>query len=105
MICWRIQVRPLTLPSIFLLSLYVCILLSCPRRQMLMNSSNGFRLFGCVYTVLSDDLIQEAIPGNIRKAEHFVAFMKRFVEYLKVRLTPSSTILSSSHSTFSRLAG
>jgi DNA excision repair protein ERCC-2 len=34
--------------------------------------------------VLSDDLIQEAIPGNIRKAEHFVAFLKRFIEYLKV---------------------
>ena len=37
------------------------------------------------HTVLSDDLIQEAIPGNIRKAEHFVAFLKRFIEYLKVR--------------------
>lgn len=29
-------------------------------------------------------MIKEAIPGNIRKAEHFVAFLKRFVEYLKV---------------------
>ena len=35
-------------------------------------------------TVLPDDLLKEAIPGNIRKAEHFVAFLKRFVEYLKV---------------------
>lgn len=26
----------------------------------------------------------EAVPGNIRQAEHFVAFMRRFVEYLKV---------------------
>lgn len=34
--------------------------------------------------VLPDDLLNEAIPGNIRKAEHFVAFLKRFVEYLKV---------------------
>jgi hypothetical protein len=34
--------------------------------------------------VLPDDLLKEAIPGNIRKAEHFVAFLKRFVEYLKV---------------------
>lgn len=34
--------------------------------------------------VLPDDLLHEAIPGNIRKAEHFVAFLKRFVEYLKV---------------------
>lgn len=35
-------------------------------------------------SVLPDDLLNEAIPGNIRKAEHFVAFLKRFVEYLKV---------------------
>jgi len=37
-----------------------------------------------VSKVLPDDLLKEAIPGNIRKAEHFVAFLKRFVEYLKV---------------------
>ncbi|KAG2020289.1 transcription factor TFIIH complex subunit Rad15, variant 3 [Coprinopsis cinerea AmutBmut pab1-1] len=36
--------------------------------------------------VLPDDLLHEAIPGNIRKAEHFVAFLKRFVEYLKTRM-------------------
>ena len=34
--------------------------------------------------VLPEDLLKEAVPGNIRKAEHFVAFLKRFVEYLKV---------------------
>ncbi|KAF9290491.1 DNA-dependent ATPase of the nucleotide excision repair factor 4 complex [Linnemannia elongata] len=47
---------------------------------------------------LPDDLLHEAVPGNIRKAEHFVAFLKRFNEYLKTRLrvlnvtaeTPSS---------------
>lgn len=39
--------------------------------------------------VLSEDMVQEAVPGNIRKAEHFVAFLKRFVEYMKVRLGPS----------------
>ncbi|SJL00389.1 related to RAD3-DNA helicase/ATPase [Armillaria ostoyae] len=33
--------------------------------------------------VLPEDLLNEAIPGNIRKAEHFIAFLKRFVEYLK----------------------
>jgi DNA excision repair protein ERCC-2 len=37
--------------------------------------------------VLPDDLLHEAIPGNIRKAEHFVAFLKRFVEYLKVSVS------------------
>jgi DNA excision repair protein ERCC-2 len=36
--------------------------------------------------VLPDDILQEAVPGNIRKAEHFVAFLRRFVEYLKTRL-------------------
>ncbi|KAF5330740.1 hypothetical protein D9619_005756 [Psilocybe cf. subviscida] len=33
--------------------------------------------------LLPNDLLNEAIPGNIRKAEHFVAFLKRFVEYIK----------------------
>ncbi|KAG5359767.1 DNA repair helicase RAD3 [Yarrowia sp. C11] len=36
--------------------------------------------------VLPEDLISEAVPGNIRKAEHFVAFLKRFIEYLKSRM-------------------
>jgi len=36
--------------------------------------------------VLSADMIDEAIPGNIRKAEHFIAFLKRFIEYLKTRM-------------------
>jgi DNA excision repair protein ERCC-2 len=50
--------------------------------------------------VLPDDILDEAVPvrayfgifliscnayqGNIRKAEHFISFLKRFVEYLKV---------------------
>lgn len=36
--------------------------------------------------VLPDDVLQEAVPGNIRRAEHFVAFLKRFIEYLKTRM-------------------
>lgn len=35
---------------------------------------------------LPEDLLQEAIPGNIRRAEHFTAFLTRFVEYLKTRM-------------------
>jgi DNA excision repair protein ERCC-2 len=35
---------------------------------------------------LPDDLLKEAVPGNIRRAEHFMAFLKRFVEYLKTRM-------------------
>lgn len=34
--------------------------------------------------VLSDDILTEAVPGNIRRAEHFVAFMRRVVEFIKV---------------------
>lgn len=36
---------------------------------------------------LPDDLLKEAVPGNIRRAEHFITFLKRFVEYLKVRMS------------------
>ena len=38
------------------------------------------------HIALPDDLLKEAVPGNIRRAEHFVAFLKRFVEYLKVSI-------------------
>ncbi|CAG0887361.1 unnamed protein product, partial [Darwinula stevensoni] len=36
--------------------------------------------------VFPDEILQEAVPGNIRNAEHFMVFIKRFVEYLKMRL-------------------
>ncbi|KAI5950101.1 RAD3 [Candida jiufengensis] len=36
--------------------------------------------------ILPQDLLDEAIPGNIRKGEHFIAFLKRFIEYLKTRM-------------------
>ncbi|XP_019851833.1 PREDICTED: TFIIH basal transcription factor complex helicase XPD subunit-like [Amphimedon queenslandica] len=36
--------------------------------------------------VLPDDVLQEALPGNMRRGEHFLLFMKRFAEYLKSRL-------------------
>ena len=39
---------------------------------------------GLIMAVLSSDMLEEAVPGNIRKAEHFIAFLKRFIEYLKV---------------------
>lgn len=41
---------------------------------------------------LPDDLLKEAVPGNIRRAEHFVAFLKRFIEYLKTRMKVLYTI-------------
>ncbi|XP_014471542.1 PREDICTED: TFIIH basal transcription factor complex helicase XPD subunit [Dinoponera quadriceps] len=36
--------------------------------------------------VLPNEIFEEVVPGNIRNAEHFVSFLKRFVEYLKTRL-------------------
>lgn len=35
---------------------------------------------------LPEDIMREAVPGNIRRAEHFVAFLRRFVAYLKEKL-------------------
>ncbi|ESO12701.1 hypothetical protein HELRODRAFT_105484 [Helobdella robusta] len=35
--------------------------------------------------ILPDEVLQESVPGNIRNCEHFIIFMKRFVEYLKSR--------------------
>ncbi|KAK9508669.1 hypothetical protein O3M35_006172 [Rhynocoris fuscipes] len=36
--------------------------------------------------VLPDQILKEVVPGNIRNAEHFLVFLKRFIEYLKTRL-------------------
>ena len=42
--------------------------------------------FALANPILPRDVLEEAVPGNIRKAEHFVIFMKRFLEYVKLRL-------------------
>jgi len=36
--------------------------------------------------VLPDEILEEAVPGTIRTAEHFIVFMKRLLEYIKTRL-------------------
>ncbi|KAF3793087.1 DNA repair helicase [Nymphaea thermarum] len=36
--------------------------------------------------VLPDDILREAVPGNIRKAEHFISVLRRLVQYLRGRL-------------------
>ena len=57
------------------------------------NTFLGFGLFyHMVCTVLPDDILEEAVPGNIRKAEHFVVFLKRIIEYLKMRLRTQHVI-------------
>lgn len=45
--------------------------------------------------ILPDQILQEAVPGSIRTAEHFVNFMKRVVEYLKMRLRVQHVIQES----------
>ncbi|PNF15638.1 TFIIH basal transcription factor complex helicase XPD subunit [Cryptotermes secundus] len=45
--------------------------------------------------VLPDEVLKEAVPGSIRTAEHFVGFLKRFVEYLKTRLRVQHVVLES----------
>jgi DNA excision repair protein ERCC-2 len=41
---------------------------------------------GLSSNVLSNDVLNESVPGNIRRAEHFIGFMKKIVEHLKARL-------------------
>ena len=36
--------------------------------------------------VLPSDVLREAVPGNIRRAKHFLLFLRSWVEYIKQRL-------------------
>ncbi|XP_076619861.1 general transcription and DNA repair factor IIH helicase subunit XPD [Colletes latitarsis] len=45
--------------------------------------------------ILPTEVLHEVVPGNIRNAEHFVSFLKRFVEYLKTRLRVQHVIQES----------
>ncbi|KII69442.1 TFIIH basal transcription factor complex helicase XPD subunit [Thelohanellus kitauei] len=36
--------------------------------------------------VISQEILEEAVPGNIRKSEHFLSFMTRFVEYVAFKM-------------------
>lgn len=55
-----------------------------PSKPPTRSSPIGRVRANCLGIALPDDLLKEAVPGNIRRAEHFVAFLRRFVEYLKV---------------------
>ncbi|ORX96056.1 DNA repair helicase [Basidiobolus meristosporus CBS 931.73] len=48
--------------------------------------------------VLPDDVLKEAVPGNIRKAEHFVSFLRRFIEYVKTRMRVMHVVVESPYS-------
>lgn len=46
--------------------------------------------------ILPNDILQEAVPGNIRKAEHFIVFLRRFLEYVKAKLRVQTVVQESS---------
>mmetsp|Transcript_34561 Transcript_34561/g.97475 ORF Transcript_34561/g.97475 Transcript_34561/m.97475 type:complete len:753 (+) Transcript_34561:3-2261(+) len=48
---------------------------------------------------LPSDILNEAVPGNIRRAEHFVAFLRRLTDFLKLRLN-TNVVESESPATF-----
>ncbi|KAI9980665.1 hypothetical protein PInf_009968 [Phytophthora infestans] len=54
-----------------------------PATNQAIDTSNDIMIAN---PVLPDDVLDEAIPGNIRRAEHFVAFMRRLIEYLRQRI-------------------
>ena len=49
------------------------------------------RIVICTVLVLSKDELEEAVPGNVRKAEHFISLLKRLLHFLKTRLRTTQT--------------
>lgn len=45
--------------------------------------------------IVSDDMLNEAVPGNIRKAEHFLALLRRFLEFLRIKMKTQHVISES----------
>jgi DNA excision repair protein ERCC-2 len=45
-----------------------------------------------VSPVIPSDILEEAVPGSIRKAEHFIAFMKKIVVYLKSHISKMESV-------------
>jgi DNA excision repair protein ERCC-2 len=48
-----------------------------------------------VNPILPAEVLHEAVPGNIRNAEHFIFFLKKLVEYMKMRLRVQHVIQES----------
>ena len=40
--------------------------------------------------LLPADILQEAVPGSIRRAEHFVVFLKKIIEFMKVKISATN---------------
>ena len=60
---------------------------SLPSTNALLDSSSA-KMFN---PIIPEDIVEEALPGSIRKADHFLSFLKRFVEYLKVIMRGMTT--------------
>lgn len=45
--------------------------------------------------VLPKDILEENIPGNIRMADYFISFIRRLVDFLKMRLTVTHAVQES----------
>ncbi|KAF0988854.1 hypothetical protein HZS_3429, partial [Henneguya salminicola] len=43
--------------------------------------------------IISQEILEESIPGNIRKIDHFISFFQRFVEYLASRMNTKHLII------------
>ena len=64
-----------------------CTKLACCRRQSKeLECLNLPRLVASLLLTGSDRALLPQVPGNIRRAEHFVAFLKRFVHFLKTKM-------------------
>ncbi|KAL1504663.1 hypothetical protein AB1Y20_008443 [Prymnesium parvum] len=54
--------------------------------------------------VLPDEILHQAVPGNLRRADSFVSFMRRLVEHLKKRMQIGSVLQESPTAFLLRLA-
>jgi hypothetical protein len=63
-------------------------------------NSNLVRLNqGLANPLLPADLLREAVPGNIRRGEHFLAFLRRLLDYLQLRLNTNQVRAEASQRT------
>lgn len=54
--------------------------------------------------MLPDEILHQAVPGNLRRADSFVSFMRRLVEHLKKRMQIGSVLQESPTAFLLRLA-
>jgi len=47
------------------------------------------------HPILKNDVIREAIPGNIRKAEHFLPLLKKLIIYFKELMKSKELLIMS----------